>query len=282
MLSLIICSRHSDISDKLKDNIQKTIIAEYELIVIDNSKNKYSIFSAYNEGVKKAKFPFLCFMHEDILFHTKDWGVNVINHFENQKVGLIGVAGGHFLPKCPSSWNTTNICSFNIIQHVNDGGNYKTEHWEKNNYMKNSKTMEAVVVDGVWFCIRKSLFKLISFDENTFKGFHCYDLDICLQVREKESSVKVVSDILLEHFSMGSLNNDWISNSLILYNKWKDYLPQIAGVSLSEAEINERTELAALIFSLREELIRVRNSKKYLTGKFILKPLLFFRYKVKK
>ena len=55
MLSLIICSRHSDISDKLKDNIQKTIIAEYELIVIDNSKNKYSIFSAYNEGVKKAR-----------------------------------------------------------------------------------------------------------------------------------------------------------------------------------------------------------------------------------
>lgn len=52
MLSLIICSRTPRISEELERNIAETIGCEYELVVIDNSKNKYSIFSAYNQGVR--------------------------------------------------------------------------------------------------------------------------------------------------------------------------------------------------------------------------------------
>ena len=70
MLSLIICSRNSDISATLKKNIETTIGINYELIVINNSLNHYSIFEAYNQGIRKSKYQFLCFMHEDILYHT--------------------------------------------------------------------------------------------------------------------------------------------------------------------------------------------------------------------
>ena len=66
MISLIICSRTADISDELKQNIATTIGCEYELCVIDNSRNEYSIFTAYNEGVRRAKGDILCFMHDDI------------------------------------------------------------------------------------------------------------------------------------------------------------------------------------------------------------------------
>ena len=41
MITLIICSRNSDISNELKRNIAITIGVEYELVVIDNSKNDY-------------------------------------------------------------------------------------------------------------------------------------------------------------------------------------------------------------------------------------------------
>lgn len=74
MLSLIICSRTPQISEELEKNIAETIGCEYELVVIDNSKNKYSIFRAYNEGVRLAKGDNLCFMHDDILYKTADWG----------------------------------------------------------------------------------------------------------------------------------------------------------------------------------------------------------------
>lgn len=88
MISIIICSRKNYISSKLLQNINDTIGTLYELITIDNSSNKYSIFSAYNLGVKQAKYPFLCFMHDDILFNTESWGRKVINHFNNSKIGI--------------------------------------------------------------------------------------------------------------------------------------------------------------------------------------------------
>ena len=67
MISIIICSRTPDISQELKQNIGTTIGCDYELVVVDNSSNDHSIFSAYNEGAEKAKSELLCFMHEDVL-----------------------------------------------------------------------------------------------------------------------------------------------------------------------------------------------------------------------
>ena len=60
MISIIICSRTPDISRELKQNIATKIGCDYELVVIDNSSNGHSIFSAYNEGVEKAKGELLC------------------------------------------------------------------------------------------------------------------------------------------------------------------------------------------------------------------------------
>ena len=91
MLSLIICSRTKDLPLILKENIESTIGTEYELVVIDNSKNQYSIFSAYNEGVRRSKGDLLCFMHDDIMYDAVGWGNNVVRHFDDPNTGLIGV-----------------------------------------------------------------------------------------------------------------------------------------------------------------------------------------------
>lgn len=286
MLSLIICSREADISQGLKENIRETIGIQYELIVIDNSKNKYSIFSAYNEGVRRAKYPYLCFMHEDILYHTHDWGGRVINHFKTEKIGIIGVAGGHYLSNTPSTWLSAQINSINILESSWTNGIRTTKHIAELDYLKGLST-EVVAVDGVWFCIPKSLFSTISFDETTFNGFHFYDLDICFQARSVGSKVLVISDILIEHFSSGNFNQIWFENSIIFHNKWKNYLPQIAGVDLTNDEIRIKEEsardrfvLSKEIYKLQAEIIRIRHSKAYMLGKSILKPFSFLRYKI--
>ena len=71
MISIVICSRKKDVSVELKKNIAETNGCEYEMVVIDNSRNKHNIFHAYNEGVSRAKGEILSFMHDDILFHSK-------------------------------------------------------------------------------------------------------------------------------------------------------------------------------------------------------------------
>jgi hypothetical protein len=271
MLSIIICSRNKDISKELKENIQATIGVDYELIVIDNSKNKYSIFSAYNEGERRAKYSYLCFMHEDILYHTIDWGKKVLEHFKNPKIGIIGIAGGHYLPHTPASWLSTSLYSINILQSSSKDGVKTTKHIQCLNYL-DGISIEVIAIDGVWFCIPKSLFPTISFDEKNFKGFHFYDVDICLQARQAGYKVLMVSDILLEHFSIGSFTNEWISNATVCYNKWEKYLPQISDIKLKPN--NEKT-IEYLVndkFDLLIEINRLVNSKAYRIGKILLKP----------
>lgn len=73
MVSVIVCSTHNGIPDVLKDNFEESIGVPYELIVVNNSKNEYSILTAYNMGVERSSYPYLCFIHEDVMFRSMFW-----------------------------------------------------------------------------------------------------------------------------------------------------------------------------------------------------------------
>ncbi len=292
MLSLIICSRHFDISIALKKNIQSTIGVEYELIVIDNSHNEYSIFSAYNEGVRRAKYPYLCFMHEDILYHTSDWGKKVIEYLTNESVGIIGIGGAHYLSKIPfiSCWDLPNkdqFYSLHLLQGYTENKGYKTRLY---NNVGNEIPVYGVTLDGVWFCIRKSLFEApehrINFDDMTYHGFHLYDFDICMQIHELNLQVQIVPDILIEHKSEGSFNQEWTKATLVFYEKWRDKLPLFRGIQLSPQEIENIESILMDLYirrshetqdQLHKELQSIRKSKNYRLGKLLLKPLRWIK-----
>lgn len=306
MLSIIVCSRNSYISPKLKINIRDTIGIEHELIVIDNSSNNYSIFSAYNKGLQIAQYPILCFIHDDILFHTNNWGQKVLEHFQNNKTGIIGVAGCHYFPaKASGWWYFTNLLSGQGIQRFYKNENeYYTEHIKSFRFKKdNSTNIDVVAVDGYWMCIRKELFDKISFDDEYYGGgWHGYDIDICLQVLNLDYSVRVVFDILIEHFSNGDSGKDWLNAMILFQKKWSSVLPLVRGGSdESDREFLEQLnwELSQAfnnrdITSFKENYLMISKfkpenlSSKLITKSFIIKYTLlwelynfFKRYKKK-
>lgn len=242
MISLIICSRQSDIPQSLKNNITKTIGLEYELIIIDNSENKFSIFQAYNEGVLRAKGNILCFMHEDILYHTQDWGEKVIEHFKDKKLGLIGVIGSHYLLDTPSTLFSTDYCSGKILQGYKDKDGFYKVFEDNRRVIDYDLSIEVAAIDGLWFCIPKIRFEKVSFDEKTFKGWHAYDIDICMQIIESGFEVKVVNDVLIEHSSYGNCDSSLYWSLKLFYNKWMNRLPVIRGI-----EISEKKQLTAFV-----------------------------------
>ena len=94
MISIIICSLHKEIDKSLAINIRTTIGIEYEIIYIYNDNNRFSIFEAYNIGTSKAKYSICCFMHDDIIYHSNNWGYSILHYFEsNEKLGAIAVSG---------------------------------------------------------------------------------------------------------------------------------------------------------------------------------------------
>jgi GT2 family glycosyltransferase len=221
MIAIIICSKQQDIEDSLKTNIKDTIGVPYELIVIDNSKNEYSIFEAYNEGVKRASCNFLCFMHEDICCHSQNWGKSVIDHLSNPEIGLIGLAGSYYLLPFPSPWFDAKPYVRNLIQYYPSISDKKLSY---DHTMTEDK--EVICVDGFWFCSRKDVFEKVSFDTESFHGFHFYDMDISMQIHEKGYLIYVISDIKIAHLSNGCQNSSWIDSSYIFYYKWEKKLPE--------------------------------------------------------
>lgn len=282
MISLIICSRNSEIPQSLRDNIARSIGIEFELIVIDNSQNKYSIFSAYNEGVKRAKFPFLCFMHDDILYHTQNWGTKVIAHLNDNRIGMIGVLGGHYLSDKPSHFWDSPFISGNCILTNN-----KIQNLEVNDkYFYKNTYIDVVACDGLWFCLPQKMFNHVEFDECTYSGFHLYDMDISMQVLSLGHSIRVVNDILIEHFRpYDKMKYDivFLDNQLLFYNKWRSVLPVMRGVIIDETLktfIDRSCELKSQYQTLWNERNQILNSKAYRLGKLMLKPLKYIKNKI--
>jgi len=232
MISIIICHRNANYLNTFKQNVFNTIGVPYEIIVVDNSKNKYSIFQAYNIGFCKSIFEIICFVHEDVLFHTQDWGKKVVEYFSNPKVGLIGILGSHYLPALPGSWGSTKIISGTIIQGIND----KLKKSNLRYHANSESSLPAVLLDGVWLCVSRTAMENVNFDEKTFRGFHCYDSDICLQIKKQHFEIRVIFDIILEHFSTGNKNSLWVKDTFRLFKKWKQYLP-ISTIELTKSEI---------------------------------------------
>jgi GT2 family glycosyltransferase len=263
MISIIICSRSSSISPELKQNIENTIGVAFELIIIDNSNNNHSIFSAYNEGVRKSNFEVLCFMHDDIVFNTNNWGQSVYKRFESKNIGAIGVAGSPYYSILPGAWWSGGY----ICQHLSGHQNISYTTLENN-------ALPVVVLDGLWFCIRKSLFESIRFDDLIFSGFHYYDIDICLQVHHQGYDLLSVYDISIKH-SSGKLDTSWLQNGLLLQEKWKKILP------ISTKKLSYFKEVTIEYAVLEEYIKSMKNNgyKFFNILSFVIRQTATFRIK---
>lgn len=276
MLSIIICSRSSAINNKLRQNINELAGCDTELIIIDNSYNQYNIFQAYNEGVRRSKGDVLCFMHEDVLFRSDNWGKIIEQYyFDDGQIGLIGFAGSHFLADTPMYWYSSPFVS---QRNLNNDQGHIEEHFHEE-WFGNRSIIEVAAVDGFCFFIRKCLFDRIAFDEKTYKGFHLYDMDICMQVINTGYKVCVVRDVLAEHCWSESKQftkqgAELFEQNLALFSKkWSNCLPINRGLNIPSEVFIRVNELFRQAFSTQQ----IRRSKAYRLGKTLLAPLKWIK-----
>lgn len=271
MISIIVCSRGSDIPLDLKSSIAETIGCDYELVVIDNAANSFSIFQAYNEGVRRSKGELLCFCHDDVLFLSQDWGKRIASYFESRSdLGLLGVSGAHFLPSVPMYWSSSPFVSEHNLN--NDHGLH--EEFFHEDYFNDKDIVEVVAVDGLCFFMRSALFERVRFDDSSYAGFHLYDMDICLQVISAGLKVMVCRDILIEHSWSESVKVDEVleKNLSIFCNKWADFLPISRGIYLPDYTKERINRLCAAANDAKA----ARHSKAYKLGRFLLNPFRLF------
>jgi hypothetical protein len=222
MISVIVCSRQEAEWDFHRRNVDKTIGCEYEYIRVDNTKNAYGICGAYNIGVSQAQGDLLVFVHEDCFYMEPGWGKVLYSKFGSYPgLGLVGVAGSQYLTSTIPAWIAAGqpFIKGRVVHELNNGELFALTvfSWDK-------ADAEVVAADGLFFAIPRALFNNISFDEKTFTGFHLYDLDICMQIRRTHKLI-VTWDIMVKHFSGGTLNASWLDFGKCFIDKYKNELP---------------------------------------------------------
>lgn len=186
MISLICVYNNKKVLDScLLYSYNKQEKNNTELILVDNSKNKYkNAIEALEYGVQQSKGEYYIFIHQDITFEDK----NVLKNMEYQiksikDFGIIGVAG----------YKNKQIIS-NII------------HGQNKEYAGTLSLDVPVACDSVdecLFIIKKSVYDKYKFDKDIIDGWHLYAVEFCLNMRKNNLPVLVIP-CNLYHNSNGS------------------------------------------------------------------------------
>lgn len=225
MISAIVCSRDPKQFDLVQRNLRRTVgSTPLEILCVDNSQNQYGICAAYNLGVENSHGEILVFLHEDVFHLELNWGDKLVQKFAGDaSIGVIGLAGTQFLNTDPPLWSWAGrpFLFGKIVHELDDG-----ERFFMTVFSPDSGDREVVAVDGCWFAVRKEVFAQVHFDTETFRGFHFYDIDFCMQARQ-HWKVIATTDILIKHQSSGDFDEHWQSEATRFRSKWSKNLPAV-------------------------------------------------------
>jgi hypothetical protein len=241
VISFVTCSVDDRLLERLRGNLARTAGVRHELVVHPNREAGWGLARAYNAGAVRATYPILCFLHEDVEFlSAPGWAERVVRLYaEHPDAGVAGFAGCQVKSRAPSGWLGPHR---HVRQHFLQGSRDGRTEW-----MVNDPAGEAVapvaVVDGMCLFVRREDWAATPFDEETFPGFHGYDLDLCTAVGRRRIN-RVFLDVDVRHDSPGSFDRTWREAMRAYHARWKEVLP-LACVPLGAAEVDAVEAYAA-------------------------------------
>jgi hypothetical protein len=271
MISVIISSSNPEYLSAVKKNIEETIGVPYEVLAVDNAAGEKGICEVYNTAGAKAEYDVLCFMHEDVILHTQDWGKKVVETLRDSEIGLLGIAGSTYKTLTPGGWAPPGL----------NASQYKTSFLQRFKFIDkdpvhelynsgNERLCQVAAVDGVWLCTKREVFNEFKFDDQLLTRFHGYDIEYSLQVGRKYK-VAVTFEVLLEHFSEGNYSEEWLQAMLLLHEKQRSHLP----ISIDEMSKKEARQVEKVAFKEFMTHVAKPDAKVAITLKYLWKYRLY-------
>lgn len=214
VVSVVISTRNID--DEYLKHVEKMFSHPKTEILIYENDGVNSLTEIYNIGLKESKNDIVVFMHDDLILETPNMTPKIVKLFEKHKeYGIIGIAGTDKLTS--GRWWDNRENMFGVVGHIHEGKRH-VNHYSKGVF--NDVLKDVVIVDGLFFMVRKSLLKK-EFNED-FKGFHFYDIPFCVENYLDGVRIGLTTKFGITHKSIGITNKQWEKNKLFfeaLYDK---------------------------------------------------------------
>ena len=200
MITIGYSTRQSN--PELQEYLKKSCGVPKAQVIEKVNNGEKSLNQTYNEILQESENDIVILCHDDLYFETKGWGFKVIEHFQKNDFGILGVAGSTYLPMSGMWWEDKRKM-IGIVNHEHEGKKWESKYSEE----QGKKIKQTVLVDGLFIAVDKNRIKE-NFNEK-IQGFHFYDLEFCIGNYEKEVKIGVITNIRITHKSIGMTNEQW-------------------------------------------------------------------------
>lgn len=230
VFSIIICSIDDERFARVAQNYRHLLAAiPHEIIRIADAA---SLCEGYNRGIARSQGDYLILSHDDIAIWTPEFGQRLLRHLEH--CDLVGVAGTDLLVNADGApvayWTWGAAGPGHLFGRITTADK-NTNKYYTSLFGAPAALVEGIqAVDGVFMALRRTVVETLRFDEETFDGFHLYDVDFSYRVFQSGLRVGVFNDITLVHDSVGTYDETWLKYHRRFLNKFAKLLPRKASL----------------------------------------------------
>jgi len=217
VVSVVISTRKID--STYYDHVKRMFSHPNTEILMYENDGQMSLTQIYNKGLKESVNDIVVFMHDDLILETSNMTPKIVKLFEKHPdYGIIGIAGTDKLTS--GRWWDNRENMFGVVGHIHEGKRH-VNHYSKGVF--NDVLKDVVIVDGLFFMVRKSLLKK-EFNEQ-FEGFHFYDISFCVENQFEGVKIGLTTKFGVTHKSVGMTNKQWEKNKLLFEALFEKQLP---------------------------------------------------------
>ena len=216
-VSVVISTKKIDLN--YYDHVKRMFSHPNTEILMYENDGQMSLTQIYNKGLKESVNDIVVFMHDDLILETSNMTPKIVKLFEKHpEYGIIGIAGTDKLTS--GRWWDNRENMFGVVGHIHEGKRH-VNHYSKGVF--NDVLKDVVIVDGLFFIVRKSLLKK-EFNEQ-FEGFHFYDISFCVENQFEGVKIGLTTKFGVTHKSVGITNKQWEKNKLLFEALFEKRLP---------------------------------------------------------
>ena len=239
MFSVIVCSIDPVKFAQIQAHYQQLFGTEpSELIGIHDAR---SLAEGYNRGIAHAKGEFIIFSHDDIEFlRPIDWLIRLKTHLS--RFDMVGLAGTTRLAY-PMWVQSGPPYIFGQVAHTSGTKDWPAPYRLEIYGAPAGAIYGIQAMDGLFLAMRRDVLARVKFDEKTFDGFHCYDLDFTFCAYQAGFKLAVICDMPALHNSTGDFSSDtWRQTAQLFTRKHGQHFPPLSNRKFVVTQVSAQSK----------------------------------------